>query len=1123
VVVHEIGHILGISGGFVVGGEPGEYNIYPHHVGGVQNVLVLDNGSHLGGNATVPGFLMCDGCATPGGRYYPSATDVLAIAEDQGLTSVHLQRVGGISSGFWSDASKWIGAEVPNLTQDVYIRHGGATTLNADEQARSLLVASGSSVVVQNHRLTVDDALAFPGAALSVGAGGTIVADSLSGDAGALATAAGSLVRFNQFATGASSLAAFNGSVAIGYNKLASLPTEPLLPFDPTAPSWTIAEQLAIGDANTISTLVIDGNADFTSGSGRIGTSSSGGTGHVDITGAGSTWTIAGALDARQGSVDVLNKGVLTTGSATLGDAAGQMRVTVNDATWNVNGSVNAGPPTLTGLGRGNITVQNAGQMTVAGNLNVHGTSSLLSEVTVESGGRLEVNGNVIVGPYSRVTYGNDTAVANETFTNLGNAADYAVGGVTQFTANATAGNGTFINNGATGLFGYGGQTRFDGASTAGFAAITNAGPTGVYNFSGKTIFNDAASADNAIITNLPSNYGATTTEFYGNSTAGSATIINQSGAYPSVAGITTFRDASSAGSGSFINEHGGQFIFEDSSTAGQGTFTNGAFGGLVIFKKNSSAGEANIAVRASGDSRLIFYDDSTAGAAHIDVGPLTLGPTNESSLAQFFGNSTAANSTITVRGDGGSVSFAGSTAGYASIVALGSTRPGSIPGTAPGQVLFSSFSTAANATITAQPSTVAGAPGGLIQFHNAGHAGSATLIANGGATPANGGLIRFASAGTGGSARLVVNAGAQADFSLNAFHGGTAVGSIEGAGKFSIGGSMLTVGNLNTSTTVSGTISDSGGYHAGTGGMLTKVGAGTLTLSGANSYTGLTTVDEGTLVNNGSIAGSAVVKDGGILKGIGSIGPVAVEGGGQFSPGTSPGTITVGGLNLMSGSTLNYELGAATRDRIVVTGNGHVSLAGILNLSLLDGFSPAPGQTYSLFEGAVGSITGTFSTVIAPTSNGHTLNVLYGVNQVILQVGDANFLAADFTEDGLVDGKRSGQVANQFWHRRHAHAGRCQRRSGRQRRRLSHLAAAIGQRAKHRDFGVGSRAVRPDDGSARWWRVARPHSTTLASRDALDLFEARPRARRQVTAQSTIAIAPVLISRFPPVQILPE
>ena len=74
-------------------------------------------------------------------------------------------------------------------------------------------------------------------------------------------------------------------------------------------------------------------------------------------------------------------------------------------------------------------------------------------------------------------------------------------------------------------------------------------------------------------------------------------------------------------------------------------------------------------------------------------------------------------------------------------------------------------------------------------------------------------GGIRFQSGGTGDSARLVVNAGAYADFSHNAFHGGTAVGSIEGAGSFSLGGSLLTVGNRNTNTTVSGNITDSGGY----------------------------------------------------------------------------------------------------------------------------------------------------------------------------------------------------------------------------------------------------------------------------------------------------------------------
>ena len=65
----------------------------------------------------------------------------------------------------------------------------------------------------------------------------------------------------------------------------------------------------------------------------------------------------------------------------------------------------------------------------------------------------------------------------------------------------------------------------------------------------------------------------------------------------------------------------------------------------------------------------------------------------------------------------------------------------------------------------------------------------------------------------------------------------------------------------------------------------------------------------------------------------------------------------------------------------------------------------PPLGQTFPLFEGAIGSITGAFSAVNAPIFNGHTLNVLYGANQVTLQVGEANFLAADFTEDGGVDG----------------------------------------------------------------------------------------------------------------------
>ncbi|MEX2169584.1 MAG: autotransporter-associated beta strand repeat-containing protein [Pirellulales bacterium] len=1009
-VVHEIGHVLGIGADIL--GEPGEFNIYPHHVGGLVDVLVQEDegGGHLAGHGVVP-FLMCESCGAAGVRRFPTATDVLVIAEDQGITSVRLQRVGSISSGFWNDASKWIGANVPDITQDAYIRHGGAVTLNADQQARNLLVASGSSLVVQHHRLTVDGALAFDGGSISVGAGGTIAADSISSsDPGALTTTAGSLVRFNSFTSSTASSASFNGSVSIGH---ATLDSTPAVPFEPSSIfAWNIAEQLAIGAVDTVSTLAINDGVRFTSATGRIGTDflGGGGIGNVNISGAGSSWTIGGALDARHGSLNVVDRGLLTTGPVELGANVGQMSAAVNNANWNVNGSIEVGPPTPTGFGYGRLTIQNGGQMTVTGILNVHGTIENGSQVTVESGGSLDVDGQVTVGPYGKVTYGNDTTADNEVFTNLGNADTYTLGGVTQFTDNATAGFGTFTNNGATGLFGYGGQTRFDGASTAGFATITNAGPTGVYNFAGKTIFNDSASAGNANIANLPSNYGATTTDFYGNSTAASATIINRPGTgIPGVpvAGITTFHNSSNAGSATLINQDGpqataGQFLFNNSSTAGQATITNEARGGYVIFNDTSTAGQANIVLRGRENSRVQFWDDSSAGAASIDIGLLTLTPVNQFNDAQFYQNSTAANSTITIRGDGGRVIFSGnSTAGNASIVALGSARPGNIGGTVPGHVIFDSFSTAGNATITAEASTVAGAPGGLIQFHNGGRAGAATLIANGGATPVNGGRIFLASGNPGDSPRIVVNAGASADFSHPAFLG--VVGSIEGAGRFSLGASLVTVGNLNTSTTVSGNITDSGGHSAGIGGKLTKVGTGTLTLSGANTYTGLTTVDEGTLAIHGTIAAGALVKEGGILRGIGSMGNVIVEQGGIFSPGESPGTITVGGLNLMSGSTLEYELGA-TRDRIVLTNNGNVTLAGLLDLSILDGFDPAPGQIFELFEGAIGSITGTFSAVNAPHFNGHTLDLVYGTNQVTLHVIEALFPTGDYNQNGIVD-----------------------------------------------------------------------------------------------------------------------
>ena len=77
--------------------------------------------------------------------------------------------------------------------------------------------------------------------------------------------------------------------------------------------------------------------------------------------------------------------------------------------------------------------------------------------------------------------------------------------------------------------------------------------------------------------------------------------------------------------------------------------------------------------------------------------------------------------------------------------------------------------------------------------------------------------------------------------------------GSIEGDGTYFLGSKQLTVGSNNLPTTVSGTIND-GGAAGGVGGSLVKVGTGTLTLTGDNTYSGGTTISQGAI--SGEAAG---------------------------------------------------------------------------------------------------------------------------------------------------------------------------------------------------------------------------------------------------------------------------
>ena len=166
-------------------------------------------------------------------------------------------------------------------------------------------------------------------------------------------------------------------------------------------------------------------------------------------------------------------------------------------------------------------------------------------------------------------------------------------------------------------------------------------------------------------------------------------------------------------------------------------------------------------------------------------------------------------------------------------------------------------------------------------------------------------------------------------------------IGSLTGGGNV-----QLTTGNLIVGTDNS-TQPAFTGVISGIGGVL-KVGSGTLTLGGVNTYSGTTTIAAGTLrlaassTNNipnsptisvfssatlyatGLASGTLVLNAGQNLNGVGTVlGTVNAAFGSSISPGANTvghgafgaiGTLTFGthsNLTLASGATLNYDLGA--------------------------------------------------------------------------------------------------------------------------------------------------------------------------------------------------------------------
>lgn len=165
-----------------------------------------------------------------------------------------------------------------------------------------------------------------------------------------------------------------------------------------------------------------------------------------------------------------------------------------------------------------------------------------------------------------------------------------------------------------------------------------------------------------------------------------------------------------------------------------------------------------------------------------------------------------------------------------------------------------------------------------------------------------------------------------------------------------STGGTVTPAGQIDVDAGAAKVVSDNLGGSID----LIKGGAGTLTLTGSNSYTGSTKVQAGSLYVDGdqsAAKGDTSVASGATLGGKGIVGGnVTVADGARLAPGSNAavGTLRINGnLALSSGSTLAYDFAApgggnSHNDFIDIGGN--LTLDGTLDLAVASGGLAMPG-----------------------------------------------------------------------------------------------------------------------------------------------------------------------------------
>lgn len=512
----------------------------------------------------------------------------------------------------------------------------------------------------------------------------------------------------------------------------------------------------------------------------------------------------------------------------------------------------------------------------------------------------------------------------------------------------------------------------------------------------------------------------------YGN-TSSNLTISgaqNQAGAI-TIADPTTY-------SPSYANT--GAVIFSGALGSGITSVTQNSATNVLNLNAANTAFAGNLSINAGtvklGTANALNVNNTVAVAsgAKLDLN------NNSNTIAGLTGAGTATNSGATAKvltmGGSGAYSFSGSitdgsTAGNMSLVKTGSgtqtlsgtsTFSGGV-GLSQGTLVFGNadalgmgtlalgggtlkaggaytltnsitVSSTAALDMAGNNTTFSGAISGSggLTLSNSGFASTLTLSGNnslftGTFTAGNGNALNFTSANSGSADAAWVFNDANVDrVRINIAGGGTLhFGALSGSGQIqndtASTSSTLSVGALGTSTTFSGTIKDNGTGTLG----LTKTGSGTLTLTGANAYSGLTSVNAGTLAlgATGSINGTSGVslgsggtfdvsaKTGGYsvdrLSGSGTVvGSLSITT--ELAIGNSPGTSNFQNLTLGALSTFTYELdgGSSSADLGIVSGDLTISTGAVLDLVQLGTYTT--NDKFTLFGYQTGHLTGTFA-----------------------------------------------------------------------------------------------------------------------------------------------------------------